>query len=110
MTKYGEVLYVAAWHRSGGRYGKVFQPFHFRIDPVPYTRKRHWTFRSHYKTPKTTNEKRQWYASEGYGRGKRSPRYLADSWDDYPRADRYYDSCWKKNRKVRRQWQKKIWR
>lgn len=105
--KYKQILYSYSWHRSGGRYGKVHHPFCYRFDPVPGISKFKGSyFGSWYKTPKTTNEKRQWYNSEGYGRIKRSPSYLADSWDDYPRADRYYDSCWKKNKKVRRQWQK----
>jgi hypothetical protein len=106
--KYGDTLYKYSWHRAQGRYGLVDHSFRFRIDPVPGVHKLcNSYFTSYYKTPKTSNEKRQWYASEGYGRRKRSPRYLADSWDDYPRADRYYDSSWKKN-KIRKQWMKKI--
>ena len=106
MIKHGEVLYTYDWRR--GYTKRVAVPFRFRYDSVPGIHKHRVSyFKSYYKTPKTTNEKRLWYASEGYGRSRRSPRYLAEAWDDYPRADRYYDSSWKKN-KIRRQWMKSI--
>ena len=105
MFKHGEKIYKYSWFVG---YKKLTGfAFRFRYDPVPGIRKYNWHFSNFYKTPKTTNERRQWYASEGYGRGKRGPRYLANSWDDYPRADRYFDSSWKKN-KIRKQWMKNV--
>ncbi len=107
--KNGQIIFKLQWAKGWTKMIQV--PFRFRYDPVPGIAK--WKtsyFGCYYKTPKTTNERRQWFASEGYGRARRNFINLPESWDDYPRADRYYDSSWKKNRKVRRQWQKSLWR
>ena len=103
MIKYGDVVYIfRGWTR------RVVVTFRYRYDHVPGVHK--WKgsyFKAHYKTPKTINEKRAWYTSKGYGRLKRNPANLPDPWDDYPRADRYYDKSWKKN-KIQRQWMKQL--
>lgn len=105
--KYGDVVYTYDWRKGYAK--RVAVPFRFRFDPVPGIRKwKNSYFSCHYKTPRTTNERKQWYASEGYGRLKRSAHMLPEAWDDYPRADRYYDSSWKKSKKVTRQYMKKI--
>ncbi len=104
--KYGEVLYKYDWHM--GYTKRVAVPFRYRCESVPGIHKfRGSYFKSYYKTPKSNNERKAWYASEGYGRIKRSPINLPNAWDDYPRADRYYDKCWKKN-KIKRQWMKNL--
>lgn len=105
--KHGDVVYkLFRWHALISR---RYITFRFRFDPVPGVCKTGRSyFRLWYKTPRTTNEIRQWYASEGYGRMKRSPLNLPDPWDDRRRADRYYDKSWKKTRKVYRQWQKNL--
>jgi len=105
MFKHGEVIYKRTWFR--GYRTMISVPFRFRYDSVPGIHKCNGSyFKAYYKTPRTTNEQRFWYASEGYGRRKRSPLNLPNTYDDFPRADRYYDSSWKKN-KLRRQWMKK---
>lgn len=53
------------------------------------------------------NESRQWFASEGYGRARRSPLNLPDPWDDHQRSDFHNKKSWKK-RKVKNQWQKNL--
>jgi len=107
--KHGQVVFKYSWYKH---YTKmVAVAFRYRYDPVPGIHRFKGTyFKSFYKTPQTTNERRAWFASEGYGRPRRNFMNLPEAWDDRSRADRYFDSCWKKNRKVRRQWQKKIWR
>ena len=101
-----EILYKYNWFL--GFRTMVAVPFRYRYDSVPGIHKRpgSW-FKAWYKTPKVMNEKRLWYNSEGYGRKRRSPRNLPDSWDDYPRADRYCDKSWKKN-KIKKQWMKSL--
>ncbi len=103
--KHGKRLYALVWHRNG----RGIISFRYRIDPVPFIRngKRSY-FKRWYKTPKTVNEKRQYYGSEEYVRGRRNPRNLPDPWDDYPRADTYIKRSWKKNCKCRKQWMKKV--
>ena len=108
MFEYGEVLFKTTWVFGYHRYKNRPIFFRFRYDPVPGVRK--WArsyFNSYYKTPKTRNERRAWGNSEGYGRARRSPINLPNAWDDHPRADRYLDKSWKKN-KIRRQWMKNL--
>lgn len=97
--KYGEKLYRSQymyfWKTKGVRC------FRYRIDPVPYISRQNLRFKNIYKTPKTMNEKRQW--DEKFGRGKRSPKYLPDPWNDWPRADYKIKRSWKKQKK-RKQW------
>jgi len=105
--KNGDIVYTYDWRR--GYTKRVAVPFRYRFDPVPgISRWKGSYFSCHYKTPRTTNERKQWYASEGYGRLNRSAHMLPESWDDYPRADRYFDSSWKKSKKVTRQYMKNI--
>lgn len=103
MVKYGEVVYLFQ-----GYFKRIVISFRYRYDSVPGVHKLIGSyFKAWYKTPKTINEKKAWYASEGYGRRKRSPTHLPNPWNDFPRADRYYDKSWKKN-KIRRQWMKSL--
>lgn len=76
--------------------------FVHRETPVPYTGGKRGHFRSWYKTPKTTQEKRWSIAHREYVRGKRSKSYLPDSWDDRPRSDIRIQKSWKRFRKT--QW------
>jgi len=102
MIEYGEKLFDSRWHtRFSGKY--IY--FRFRVDPVPTICKRDYRFRYWYKIPKSTQEKRLWFASEGYGRLKRSPFNLPDAWDDYQRGDVDTRKSWK-NRKIKKQWMK----
>jgi len=96
---YGERFFGRCW-------GRERVPCRFRVDPVPYSgRRMQGYFSAWYKTPKTTQEKRRFYGDKGLVRirGKRTPCYLPNAWDDYPRADRYIKYSWKKNKK-QRQW------
>jgi len=105
--KNGDILYKYSWHMRWTKMKAV--PFRFRAEPVPGICKyKNSYFGCHYKTPRTTNERKQWYASEGYGRLKRSAHMLPEAWDDYPRSDRYDKKSWKKSRKVLRQWMKNL--
>lgn len=105
--KNGDILYRYSWHMQWTKMKAV--PFRFRAEPVPGMGGFKGSyFGCYYKTPRTTNERKQWYASEGYGRLKRSAHMLPEAWDDYPRGDRYNKKSWKKSRKVRRQWQKNL--
>ena len=100
--EYGDKLISGVWHT---RFSGKFIYFRFRIDPVPGIHCRRGWFGCWYKKPKSRNEKRQWYASEGYGRLARSPFNLPDAWDDYQRGDVDTRKSWK-NKKIKRQWMK----
>ena len=81
--------------------------FVYRETPVPSTGKLRGCFKSYYKRPKTTQERR-WACAHGkYVRGKRRSHVLPDSWDDMPRGDIDNRKCWK-NKKIGRQWMKNI--
>lgn len=75
--------------------------FIYRETPVPLTGKRRWRwkFGDFYKTPRHAQEKRWNIAHKKYVRGKRSPKYLPNPWDDYPRT---ISKNWKNQRKT--QW------
>lgn len=105
--KHGDIVYRYSW--SLGWSTLVAHPFRYRFDPVPGIHKTLGTwFGCYYKIPRVMNEKRQWFASEGYGRWKRNPLNLPNPYDDWPRADRRYDKSWKKSKKVTRQYMKNI--
>jgi len=107
--KHGQVVFKYSWYK--GYNSMVVVPFRYRYDSVPGIRKFHGSyFKNYYKTPRTTNERRAWFVSEGFGRARRNFMNLPNAYDDHPRADRYFDTSWKKNRKVKRQWQKSLWR
>jgi hypothetical protein len=98
MIKYNEVLYKNEWI-----FGKELKPFRFRSEPVPFIHKEKLSyFKNWYKTPKSTNEKRQFYGDEEFVRGKRKPINLPNAFSDYPRPK--YKS-WKENYKCKRQWE-----
>ncbi len=102
--EYGESLFARVWHN---RFSGKFLFFRFRIDPIPGVSNHRGWFGNWYKTPRNINEKRQWFASEGYGRLKRSPLNLPDPRDDYQRSDLKTRRSWK-SRKIKKQWMKKI--
>jgi len=102
MFHYGEELISRVWHT---RFSGNFIFFRFRIDPVPAMGYKRGNFGCWYKKPKSINEKRQWFASEGYGRWKRSPFKLPNPNDDYQRGDVRTRKSWK-SRKVKRQYMK----
>jgi len=77
--------------------------FVFRSTPVPFTGVKRWKFRNFYKRPKTAQERRWNMAHKKYARGRRSKKYLPDSWWDIPRSDSFVKRSWKKNKK-KRQW------
>jgi hypothetical protein len=79
----------------------------YRQTPVPHTGRRRWYFRSYYKHPKTTQEKRQGYEYKEFIRGKRHPANLPDVWEDHPRGDVRSRKSWK-NKKIKRQWMKNL--
>lgn len=101
MKIYGEVLYKRRWYVGG----LPSIAFRYRIDPVPGIHSFRGWFKCWYKRPKTMNEKRAWFNSEGYGRNRRSPRNLPDPWDDYHRSDVRTRKSWK-NKKIKKQWMK----
>ena len=111
--KYGDIIKEPDWqHRwpAWKRYPRL--SYRFRIDPVPCIGRKQGRayFRLYYKTPRHINEKKQFYACDDSTlvRGRRRPRNLQDPYDDLPRSDIYLDSSWKKNHKVRKQWEKHI--
>lgn len=80
----------------------------FRFDPVPGTGKRNWSFGHYYRTANCLQERKLYgdLDHRTYGRGKRYPCNLPDSWDDRTKS-RYYDKkSWKKNKK-KKQWMKR---
>ena len=101
---YGEKLYSKRYYL-----GKNFIQYKFRCEPVPFVRKRvgSW-FRCWYKTPKTINERRQFYGSKEYIRLKRNPINLPERNDDYLRSDIRTRKSWKKRSKCRKQWEKYV--
>lgn len=76
------------------------QNYTFRKDPVPYTGKGKWhNYCCRYRSAKVMQEKRLY--DKQYGRPKRSPRMLPDTWDD---IHRHTERCWKAQQKHRKQW------
>ena len=104
--KRGQVLYRFRWHAN---IEQRYVNYRFRIGPVPgiHNSSRFYFYCWH-KRPRVMNESRQWFASEGYGRKKRSPLNLPDPWDDYQRGDIHTRKSWKSNKKVTRQYMKNI--
>ena len=81
--------------------------FRYRMDPVPGTYKR--SRYCYFRRPKTTQEARWSFADKEYVRSARNKRNLPNGWDDIPRKD-WNHKCWKRQRKVRKQWMKnKMW-
>lgn len=97
------VFLVRGWGSS-----RRYVPFRFRFDPVPGTGKwwNPWKFYNFYKKPKTTQERRWAIAYPEFVRAGRSARNLPNAWDDWPRTDYRHSKCWKKCRKVKKQWMK----
>jgi hypothetical protein len=92
--------YEEEW--SVATYGPVFR---FRYDPVPGVK--HWknSIRPYYRTMRTHQEIRWYYAhkDEVRIRGKRTPKRLPNDWDDFYHARR--EKGWKRTKK-RKQWMK----
>ena len=84
---------------------KLKHPYRFRMDPVPYIHK--YGNGHYYRRVKTTNERKNWYASIDQGvfpRRRRGPRLLPDTWNDIPVSSYVcYSRSWKKVKK-RKQW------
>ena len=79
----------------------AYYSYRFRIDPVPHTGKGkyyHYLFR-HPKMLRCTLLEESDYPQ--FFRKRRSRKY--EDWDDYVR---HHEKCWKKQRKVRHQWQR----
>lgn len=106
MHKRGDVLYIGRFYVFFRKVNKK-KSFCYRIDPVPYVRKIKHTFSDYYKNPKHVQERRWYYDSPEYVRGKRSPKNLPNPWDDYARSDLRTRKSWK-NKKVRKQWMKNL--
>ena len=104
--EHGTVLYKLDWDYIHSN--RVYIYFRYRFDPIPGIHGYRRWFYCWYKRQKTTNEKRQWYMSEGYGRLKRNPNNLPDTNDDRQRSDVRNRKSWKKCRKVKKQWQKNL--
>jgi hypothetical protein len=100
----GDLAFCFVWSGGSSYYYDNFLPYQFRIDPVPGIHNISGSYR-YFKHPRHMNEERAWYASEGFGRGKRSPRNLPDDWDDFQRGDVGSGKSWK-NRKIKHQWMK----
>jgi len=104
--KYGEKLYYHDyWWLKIKRYPQ--KSFRFRIDPVPCIGNYKGWFGQYYKRPKTTQERKLFYAYPDYVRGKRSSCNLPNAWDDYLRGDVKTRKSWK-NRKIKKQYMKHI--
>ncbi len=79
--------------------------YRFRNGPVPHTGHgrglRHY-FRSYYRYPKTTNEKRWYYACDNSQmiRRRRSPIQLPSAWED---ISRHLERNWKRQSRNKRQ-------
>jgi len=93
-------LYGWSW-----KYFKIKNDFIYRQTPVPWTGNRRGYFKSYYKFPKTTQERKWSYAYGEYVRGKRRGHILPNTWDDRLRGDVDNRKCWK-NKKIKRQWMK----
>jgi len=101
--EYGEKLVVRrGWLRNG-----ELHCYCFRKDPVPFIFR--LKFGGWYKHPKTTQEKRLALVYPRYVRSKRNNRNLPSTWDDSKRGDVRTRKSWK-NKKVKKQWSKKICR
>ena len=96
--KYGEQL-LWKWF-----YKKNKHIYCYRIDPVPYTSKRHWGFS--YRRIRTTQERR-WCLREYKQYFRPSRHNLPESWDEIPRLDINNKYSWKK-KKFKKQWMKHI--
>ena len=102
--KYGDWLVAKKWWgRSGTTYPK--HCYRFRIDPVPFNTSFFGWFGNWYKVPKSTQEKRWFFAYPEYVRDKRRPRMLPNAWDDWKRGDVRTRKSWK-NKKIKKQWMK----
>jgi hypothetical protein len=77
----------------------------FRHDPVSGTGKKKWKFKSFYKTANCLQERRLYGDPDHreYGRGKRYPCNLPNSWDDRTKSRFYIKKSWKKVKK-KKQW------
>lgn len=103
--KHGDLILVRDYYWRFLRFG--WYTYRFRLDPVPKTGHNYYgNFKHWYKRPKTTQERRLYYAYPEYVRGRRSDHMLPNAWDDYHRADGRDKYSWKKNFKCKKQWMK----
>lgn len=94
-TKYGFVPYY-----DGD--GRKYITCRFRFDPIPGSGETWWHPRWN-RRPRTTQEVKQSFAYPKYVRGKRTKRYLPNSYDEWTRSD-HYDRSWKSCTKRKHQW------
>ena len=105
--KYGDWVYSRDYWWNVRRFG--WRCYRFRIDPVPKTGLNYYgNFAHWYKRPKTTQERRLYYAYPEYVRGRRHACNLPNAWDDWQRADGRDKYSWKKSFKCKKQWMKHI--
>lgn len=96
--------YVHKGYNRCYRRFKDYEWLGFRTGPVPGTGVGRWHFRSYYKRPKTTQERRASHAHNGYVRAKRNDRHLPNTWDDIHK--KYWNRrCWKDCTKKHKQWE-----
>lgn len=88
------LLYYLAWGTA--------PHYEYRKDPVPYTRKIKGGPR--WSSPHTVKIKKLYSIPEYKCFNRGSIKKLPSWWDD---RSRDIQKCWKKQRKVRHQWQKK---
>ncbi len=91
----------AMWYRNQDNYI-------FRCDPVPGTGQKKWKFKNFYKTANCLQERRLYGDPHHriYGRGKRYPCNLPNSWDDNTQSRVFNKKSWKKAKK-KKQWMKR---
>lgn len=97
---YGEELVYRVWRmpKATARY---------RIDPVPGTSHKHWSFFGFYKRPKSHQEMALACDPEikTFIRGRRQRAQLPNAWDDNPRSNtKAGPISWKRDKRRHRQW------
>jgi len=98
----GDVWFSFVWNSCAKTWpDDYYQPYRFRIDPVPGIHKSCQKYKYIRNRLHTHNERCAWFAGEGLGRSKRSPHLLPTDYEDFARSN--INKSWK-NRKIRKQW------
>ena len=95
MIEYEEKLYREKLYRNEWIWWGRETEYRFRFDPIPRIGIARGNFGHWYKRPKTTQERRKYYGSKEYVRGRRHACNLPNAWDDYPRSDNQIKRSWK---------------